>query len=349
MADLAALRAARMRWSRHHCGADGPGSAPTAPWTPCSRCSPWPPTSPPGCRWPASTRSWILPWANGFRATRQRGPRDRRMRWRCCPRTRPRAWSGMSSAWPGSPRGTGRCCATGTACWAPTRCWTPPRVSRPASPTDSTALAEERRLFYVAATRARRRLIATAVADQDTVPSRFLDELAGTEEELADRLAGGAGRIRATRPAPDRSGRRAASGARRPLGAGAHRGIGGHPVGPAGGGRRAGRTPARLVRPGGPVHERASDPGRRPGDGVAIGGGQPHHVRAAGRSRTARGPRGDQSAADRGHRGARAGRRAGEGGGRDRRCWPKWSDSFPSRPSCRRGCWPGPGARWRRC
>jgi len=41
---------------------------------------------------------------------------------------------------------------------------------------------DERRLFYVAATRARRRLIATAVADQDTLPSRFLSELAGTDD-----------------------------------------------------------------------------------------------------------------------------------------------------------------------
>ena len=48
----------------------------------------------------------------------------------------------------------------------------------------SAALQEERRLFYVAATRARRRLIATAVADQDTVPSRFLYELAGAVDEL---------------------------------------------------------------------------------------------------------------------------------------------------------------------
>jgi len=41
---------------------------------------------------------------------------------------------------------------------------------------------DERRLFYVAATRARHRLIATAVADQDTLPSRFLYELAGTDD-----------------------------------------------------------------------------------------------------------------------------------------------------------------------
>jgi superfamily I DNA/RNA helicase len=49
----------------------------------------------------------------------------------------------------------------------------------------SAAVQEERRLFYVAATRARFRLIATSVADQDTVPSRFLNELAGSESDLA--------------------------------------------------------------------------------------------------------------------------------------------------------------------
>ena len=38
-------------------------------------------------------------------------------------------------------------------------------------------LAEERRLFYVAITRARRRLYVTAVLDDDEQPSRFLDEI----------------------------------------------------------------------------------------------------------------------------------------------------------------------------
>jgi RecB family exonuclease len=38
-------------------------------------------------------------------------------------------------------------------------------------------LAEERRLFYVAATRARERLVVTAVSAEDEQPSRFLDEL----------------------------------------------------------------------------------------------------------------------------------------------------------------------------
>ena len=43
---------------------------------------------------------------------------------------------------------------------------------------------QERQLFYVAATRARRRLIATSVLDQDTVPSRFLHELTGSEDDV---------------------------------------------------------------------------------------------------------------------------------------------------------------------
>ena len=47
-------------------------------------------------------------------------------------------------------------------------------------PGDS--LQEERRLFYVGATRARHRLVATSVHDQDTVPSRFLSELAGSAD-----------------------------------------------------------------------------------------------------------------------------------------------------------------------
>jgi RecB family exonuclease len=43
--------------------------------------------------------------------------------------------------------------------------------------TVSHLLAEERRLFYVAVTRARRRLVVTAVSSEEAYPSRFLDEL----------------------------------------------------------------------------------------------------------------------------------------------------------------------------
>lgn len=53
-------------------------------------------------------------------------------------------------------------------------------AGRDSSPAFAVArmLAEERRLFYVAVTRARRRLLVTAISDEESHPSRFLDELA---------------------------------------------------------------------------------------------------------------------------------------------------------------------------
>jgi len=70
----------------------------------------------------------------------------------------------------------------------------------PPGPATGALLAEERRLFYVATTRARRTLICTAVQTQDVAPSRFLQELAGIEEDLPVQTdAVGAGR-------PDRRG-----------------------------------------------------------------------------------------------------------------------------------------------
>jgi superfamily I DNA/RNA helicase/RecB family exonuclease len=57
--------------------------------------------------------------------------------------------------------------------------------------TAARLLAEERRLFYVAVTRARRELMVTAVGADDTEerPSRFLAELAGDEIEI-EQVAG---------------------------------------------------------------------------------------------------------------------------------------------------------------
>jgi superfamily I DNA/RNA helicase/RecB family exonuclease len=52
--------------------------------------------------------------------------------------------------------------------------------------TIAARLAEERRLFYVAVTRARRELVATAVRADDQQPSRFLDELVPRESEHGD-------------------------------------------------------------------------------------------------------------------------------------------------------------------
>lgn len=47
----------------------------------------------------------------------------------------------------------------------------------PGTALTDVALAEERRLFYVAVTRARRRLVVSAVSDAQSTPSRFLTEL----------------------------------------------------------------------------------------------------------------------------------------------------------------------------
>ncbi len=53
----------------------------------------------------------------------------------------------------------------------------------PAAANAAGRLAEERRLFYVAITRARQRLHVTAVRGEDEQPSRFLDELDPTDDE----------------------------------------------------------------------------------------------------------------------------------------------------------------------
>ena len=67
------------------------------------------------------------------------------------------------------------------------------------APPPAELLAEERRLFYVACTRAQQRLVVTAVrstSDDGAQPSRFLDDVAG-----ADALGEGLGRHVTGRPA----------------------------------------------------------------------------------------------------------------------------------------------------
>ena len=77
--------------------------------------------------------------------------------------------------------------------------------------TNARLLADERRLFYVAATRARRELVVTAIGAEDGEerPSRFLAELAGDDIEIEH--VAGAGRRWLSLPALTADLRRAAA------------------------------------------------------------------------------------------------------------------------------------------
>ena len=85
-----------------------------------------------------------------------------------------------------------------------------------AAAASARLLAEERRLFYVAVTRARRDLIVTAVGAEDAEerPSRFLAELAGDEVEIEP--VAGAGRHWLSLPALTADLRRSAANAALP-------------------------------------------------------------------------------------------------------------------------------------
>ncbi|MDT0342557.1 ATP-dependent helicase [Streptomyces litchfieldiae] len=138
-------------------------------------------------------------------------------------------------------------------------------LAEPLSP--AALLAEERRLFYVAATRARDRLVVTAVrgADDGDQPSRFLRELGVEPEEISGRprrplaLAALVAELRATTvdPAASPALRRAA--ARRLADLAALRDDDGHALAPAAhperwwGLREPTRSPAPLRDPAAPV------------------------------------------------------------------------------------------------
>ena len=163
--------------------------------------------------------------------------------------------------------------------------------------TTRELLADERRLFYVACTRARERLVVTAVAstdDEGEQPSRFLDELGVGASTARD------GRPRAA--VADRAGGRAAAYRRR------------RPRARAAARSAAARRLARLAR----EHRRAAGCGSRPptprpggGPAAATVGDEP--LRAAGRAGPALRQRPHQPAAVPGAvvPGARGGRRAG--------------------------------------
>ena len=193
-----------------------------------------------------------------------------------------------------------------------------------AEPTGATVsrvaplLAEERRLFYVACTRARHTLLVSAVQGEDEQPSRFLDELDPLPAGQADRpvhrpgralvLAELVGELRRAACAPDGPDRSRERRPPRP-----RRG----PARPARGGGHSRRPPRRLVRRRPGVHRHAVAPGRRRRPGVPLRRREDHPLPAALGAGAARGER--RGCARRGHRGAGARTGPGRGGGRGHR------------------------------
>ena len=133
-------------------------------------------------------------------------------------------------------------------------------------PLASKLLNEERRLFYVAVTRARRTLVVTASGSDDSQerPSRFLAELAGDEIEIED-VAGAAPRwlslpaltadLRRAAADPDRPPalRRAAAAQLARLAAAGVRGAHPRQLVPAHRAVRSRAAPRRGGRPAGPA------------------------------------------------------------------------------------------------
>ena len=234
-------------------------------------------------------------------------------RWQCCRRTPPRVWNG--TWWPcwAYRKVPGPTCGRADRCSADGTAGSRGRNARPVT-VRRGRLAEERRLFYVACTRARRTLVCTAVANQDQVPSRFLLELAGSTTICrSSRMRGAAGSaarrglhltdlvadLRRAVINPATSAADAAAAAQH-LAALAAAGV-------------PGARPAGLVRPGGVLDRCAAD---RPGatdPGVAFAHRVAEHLRAASRAGAPRGADRTGSGAARGDRRPRDGPRARRG------------------------------------
>jgi hypothetical protein len=127
-------------------------------------------------------RSWTAWRLSRSRPTRSPSAGSEAERCGCSRRTVPRVWSGIWWSSPTSSKTPGPICAGGPACSVADRLSLESDGSAVVAepPSARTLLMDERRLFYVACTRARRRLVVTAVRsaeDDGAQPSRFLHEL----------------------------------------------------------------------------------------------------------------------------------------------------------------------------